>query len=94
MTMDINGNLYIANYGNHSITKVDGGGNITQFVGGGVDNNSAGQSGTQDSGYGTAGSTYPGGGAKFTNPLGIAISPDGVTLVVADTGNHNIRMIT
>ncbi len=31
--------------------------------------------------------------ARFFNPQGLAVSPDGATLYVADTGNHTLRAI-
>jgi len=95
MTSDSNGNLYIANTGNNTISKVDTGGNITQFAGGQVAQGTAGTSGKEDSGASiTAGQTFPGGGARFNGPQGICVSPDGITMFVADTGNFNIRIIT
>jgi hypothetical protein len=91
---DSSGNLYITNAGNNTISKIDTGGNISQFVGGAVAPNSAGSAGSADTGATSGNSQYPGGGATFKNPQGICIAPDSLTMFVADTGNYNIRIIT
>jgi hypothetical protein len=95
MTVDSNGNLYIANSGNHGIVKLDTGGNIYPYLGPPVAPGSSGASasGSADTG-GSTGAAYPGGGASFNGPLGLTIAPDGLTFFVADTGNNNIRIVT
>lgn len=93
ITLDGNGNLYVANKDNHGIVKLDTGGNIFPFTGPAVAPDSAGTAGTDDTG-GSAGAAFPGGGAKFSSPQGLAMAPDGITFFVADTGNNNIRIIT
>ena len=70
-------NLYVADYGNHTIRKiVIATGEVTTLAG------TAGSSGSAD-GTGTA--------ALFNNPLGIASDVNDV--YVADSGNHTIRKI-
>jgi hypothetical protein len=70
-------NLYVADYGNHTIRKiVIASGEVTTLAG------TAGSYGTDD-GAGRA--------ARFYYPA--AITTDGTELYVADTGNHIIRKI-
>lgn len=72
------GNLYVADSGNHTIRRVTSGGVVTTTAG------SAGQSGSAD-GTGSA--------ARFKSPQGTTVDKNGNT-IVADTGNHTIRKIT
>jgi hypothetical protein len=79
--------LYILEKGNHKVRTVTLTGTVTvgNLVGGGA------ADGTQASGAPVAGGV--GDAARFNNPTGIAISPDGATLYVADTGNHVIQKV-
>ena len=76
--LDAIGNLYIADYGNNRIRKVNTLGIITTIVGNGTVGNSG------DGGYSTA--------AQLSSPTGIAFDTIG-NLFVADAGNNRIRMI-
>ncbi len=75
---DADGNLYIADTGNHRIRKVDALGTITTAAGDGA----AGYSG--DGGPATA--------AQLNSPSGVAVDADG-NLYIADTDNHRIRKV-
>ena len=83
---DADGNLYVADTGNHCIRKVTPESERAVSTVSTV----AGLCGTpgNDTGIGTA--------ARFSSPRGIAIDSAGTTLTlyVADTGNHRIRKIT
>ncbi|QTE24336.1 MBG domain-containing protein [Polaribacter cellanae] len=75
ITIDSNGNLYVADYINHRIRKIDINRNVTTIAGsssGNIDAN------------GTS--------ARFKNPRGITITPNGI-IYVSDTYNHSIRKI-
>lgn len=76
---DRNGNLYVADRGNHVIRKVSPSWAVTTLAG------KAGVSGSAD-GSGNA--------ARFYFPSGIAIDPISGNLYVADSWNHIIRKIT
>lgn len=78
IAIDGNGNLYVADAGNHTIRKVTPAGVVTTLAG------SADAAGSDD-GAGTA--------ALFDSPQGVALDSAG-NLYVADTGNHTIRKIT
>jgi DNA-binding beta-propeller fold protein YncE len=71
------GALYVSDTGNHTIRRVTTNGVVTTL---------AGSAGTADYVDGPATS------ARFNQPLGLAIAPDG-TVFVADSGNHLIRII-
>jgi sugar lactone lactonase YvrE len=74
---DSAGNIYVADFQNHTIRMIDTGGAVTTLAG------LAGTSGTADN-------TGP--AARFFNPRSIATdSLD--TLYVADSGNHAIRIV-
>jgi len=76
--VDIAGNLYIADTGNHRIRKVATGGTITTVAGTGE----AGYSG--DDGLATI--------AKLNGPRGVAVDEAG-NIYIADTENHRIRRV-
>ena len=78
LAMDLAGNLFVADTGNHTIRKISPTGIVSTLAG------STGFSGTKD-GAGAA--------AQFNGPQGIAADLDG-NVYVADTGNHTIRKIT
>jgi sugar lactone lactonase YvrE len=81
ITVDLSGNLYVADSGNHRIRKIANplgasGGTVSTFAGS-----------TQGYADGTGTS------AQFNAPLGIAVDSAGY-LYVADTGNNRIRQIS
>ncbi len=78
LAIDGANNLYVANYGNHTIRKITSAGAVTTVAG------LAGTSGIAD-GTGTA--------ARFSNPVGITSDAAG-TLYVADSSNNIVRKIT
>lgn len=71
------GALYVSDTGNHTIRRVTLAGVVTTLAG------SAGNADYAD------GSAFT---ARFNQPLGLAITPDG-TVFVADSGNHLIRVL-
>jgi len=77
LALDGSGNLYVADYGNHAIRKIDSDGNVTTFAG-------TGSAGTTDGAVTSA---------QFNHPIGLAFNADYSALYVADSGNHTIRKI-
>lgn len=78
VAVDISGNVYVADSGNHAIRKISVGGGVTTLAGaGGVSGNADGT----------------GSSARFASPQGLAIDLRG-NVYVADTRNHSIRKIT
>ena len=77
LALGLDGALYVSDTGNHTIRRVTTNGVVTTLAG------SAGAPDYVD-GTNTA--------ARFNQPLGLAIAPDG-TVFVADSGNHLIRVI-
>jgi DNA-binding beta-propeller fold protein YncE len=70
----------VADTGNHTIRRIDiATGAVTTLAG------TAGSAGSAD-GFGPA--------ARFFTPRGVALSGDGSTALVADTGNHTLRTLT
>ncbi|KAA0253821.1 MAG: hypothetical protein EDX89_12655 [Acidobacteria bacterium] len=78
MAVDASGNLYVADYGNHTIRYVTPAGVVTTLAG------LAGSAGSAD-GTGSA--------ARFDNPIGVAVDASGI-IYVADYWNHTIRKVT
>lgn len=78
VTHDAAGNLYVADTGNHTIRRIAADGSVTTIAGSPL------ISGTTD-GIGSA--------ARFSQPTGIAIGPDG-DLYVGDVGSNVIRRVT
>ncbi len=78
VAVDTGGNLYVADYGNHTIRRINSAGVVTTFAG------LAGASGSAD-GTGAA--------ARFSSPAGVAVDGAG-NVYVADTANSTIRKIT
>ncbi|CAL2084730.1 conserved protein of unknown function precursor containing a T9SS type A C-terminal secretion signal [Tenacibaculum sp. 190524A02b] len=78
IVFDASGNLYIAEYGNHTIRKITPNGEVSTFAG------LADFTGTTD-GNGTS--------ARFNLPIGLTIDASG-NLYVTDQGNHSIRKVT
>jgi uncharacterized repeat protein (TIGR02543 family) len=75
---DAAGNVYVADYGNHTIRKITLDGAVSTFAG------LAGSSGSAD-GTGNA--------ARFNMPIGIAVDTNG-NVYVGEYGNSTIRKIT
>ena len=71
------GALYVSDTGNHTVRRVTANGGVTTV---------AGFAGNVDYADGPATS------ARFNQPLGLAVAPNG-TVFVADSGNHLIRVI-
>ena len=78
IAIDLSGNLYVADTGNHIIRKITSGNVVVTLAG------AAGISGTAN-GTGTA--------ARFNAPAGISVDAAG-NVYVADTGNSSIRKIS
>ncbi len=73
-------NVYVADSGNHSIRKITPGGDVTTV---------AGLSGTSGPSVPETGLTT----ARFKSPVGLAVDAAGLTIFVADSGNHVVRAI-
>jgi sugar lactone lactonase YvrE len=71
------GRLVIADSGHHRIAVADLDGRVLQIAGDGM-------AGLVDGGWDTA---------RFRNPQGMALDPNGRTLFVADTSNHALRAL-
>lgn len=78
LAVDKNGNVFVSEFGNHTIRKISPDGVVTTLAG------VSGVAGSDD-GVGYA--------AKFNNPAGLAIDGAG-NLYVVDNGNRTIREIT
>jgi sugar lactone lactonase YvrE len=78
ISADAAGNIYVADYQNHTIRKISTGGAVTTLAG------SPGVGGNAD-GTGNA--------ARFAYPYAVAADSNGM-IYVADTGNYTVRAIT
>ena len=78
VAVDSSGNVYIADWGNHRIRKVDISGTITTFAGAGTGFDSDG--------------TGPATEALLNLPGGVAVDSSG-NVYIADWGNHRIRKV-
>ena len=78
IAIDASDNLYVADALNNCVRKIDPAGVVTTIAG------NTGKAGFADGDAATA---------LFRDPAGIAVSADGRTIYVADTGNHKIRKI-
>ena len=78
IAIDGNDNIYVADTLNNCIRKVDKDGKATTVAGS-----------PEKEGYADGASSN----ALFRAPAGIAVSADGKTIYVSDTGNHRIRKI-
>jgi hypothetical protein len=78
VAVDRTGNVYVADYDNHTIRKLTPSGVVTTLAG------LAGSSGSAD-GTGSA--------ARFYDPFGVAVDSAG-NVYVADTDNNTIRTVT
>ena len=80
IAVDARGNIYLADTANHAIRIIT----VSGIVGTIAGNVGAPESGDVD-GLGSS--------ARFNSPKGIAVTPDGSVLYVADSGNHKIKRI-
>jgi sugar lactone lactonase YvrE len=78
LTFDAAGNLYIADFGNHRVRRIDTGGVITTIAGSGT-----------PGGLGDGGAA---GAAQLNKPTDVALMADGALLIV-DQANHKIRYV-
>jgi DNA-binding beta-propeller fold protein YncE len=78
VAVDGDGNVIVADAGNHGIRKVTPQGHVSTLAG-------TGKGGHRD-GEGTV--------AQFNNPRGVAVEGDDNVIIVADAGNHRICKIT
>jgi sugar lactone lactonase YvrE len=78
VAVDGTGNLYVADFGNHTIRKVTPDGVVTTLAG------TAGMAGHADD---------TGSAARFNGPTGVAIDSTG-NLYIAESFNHTIRKVT
>ena len=78
VALDTNGNVFVADYNNHTIRKITSDGVVTTLAG------SPGERGSTNG---------VGSDARFSNPFFLTVGKDG-NLFVADTWNHTIRKIT
>ena len=78
VSVDAAGNVYVADYFNHTIRKVTSGGAVSTLAG------LAGNYGSID---------QPGSSARFWGPQGVAVDSSG-NVYVADTGNGTIRKVS
>ncbi|MFP4610492.1 MAG: Ig-like domain-containing protein, partial [Thiohalophilus sp.] len=81
VAVDSEGNIYIADTGNHRIRKIDTDGIITTFAGSGSE---------YQGGYG--GDNYLATEARLSSPEAVAIGING-SIYIADTGNNRIRRV-
>ena len=78
VAVDSAGNVFVADYNNHTIRKVTSAGVVTTLAG------TAGSSGSTDA---------TGSAARFYNPIGVSVDTAG-NVFVADYFNHAIRKVT
>jgi hypothetical protein len=78
VSVDTAGNVFVADWGNHTIRKVTSAGVVTTLAG------TAGSSGSTDA---------TGSAARFNGPLGTSVDTAG-NVFVTDHGNHTIRKVT
>jgi len=79
VAVDSNGNVYIADYGNYTVRKVDSSGKISTIAG------------TGTSGY--SGDGGPANKALLAQPYAVALDSSG-NIYISDLGNNNIREVT
>ncbi|MDE0627264.1 MAG: SUMF1/EgtB/PvdO family nonheme iron enzyme [Bryobacterales bacterium] len=78
LTVDADGNLYIADIGNRRVRRVDAAGTITTVAGNGT--------------RGSAGDGGPAASAQLTGPDGVAVDAVG-NLYIADISDHRVRRV-
>ncbi|MDQ2663595.1 MAG: SMP-30/gluconolactonase/LRE family protein, partial [Candidatus Eremiobacteraeota bacterium] len=87
VAVDSRGVIYIADAAAQRIRVIARDGQVSTLAGGGpLEANSTWVAGGFSNGPGTS--------ARFNSPMGIAVSPDGGKIFVADSMNHCIRIIT
>ncbi|MEK7677891.1 MAG: NHL repeat-containing protein, partial [Verrucomicrobiota bacterium] len=86
VAVDSAGNLYVGDYGNHTIRKVTPAGAVTTLAG---NSSITGQYGYPEGGYADG----TGSDARFNYPNGVAVDSAG-NVYVADTQNNTIRKVT
>ncbi len=79
VAVDAAGNVYVADYGNYRIRKIDLGGNMSTVAGNGPPG-------------GFAGDGLAATAAKLNFPRGVAVDAAG-NILIADTNNHRVRMV-
>jgi uncharacterized protein (TIGR03437 family) len=79
IALDAQGNVYVADSGNHVVRKISPAGTITTFAGTGVSGNLG------DGGLATA--------AELASPAGISMDAQG-NLYIADAGSGQVRLVT
>ncbi|HEX2831961.1 MAG TPA: NHL repeat-containing protein [Thermoanaerobaculia bacterium] len=77
IAVDDAGNVFVADSGNNKIRRITPAAVVTTFAGTG----------------GTGSTNGPVTSARFNAPSGMAVLPDGVTLIVGDAYNHALRFI-
>ena len=77
--VDTSGNIYVADYGNNCIRKIDVQGNVTTIAGNGTGGFVDGSGGSQ-------------GTAEFSGPAGVVVDSAG-NLYVTDSNNNSVRKI-
>lgn len=75
--VDAAGNVYVADHDNNTIRRITPAAVVTTFAGSGSTGSTNGSASV----------------ARFNAPSGIAVMPDGSTLVVSDAFNHALRLI-
>lgn len=78
LAVDANGNIYVADTGNHMIRKITPSGDVTTLAGSG--------SPGSNNGNGTS--------ASFNDPYVVAVDPATSEIYITETGNHRIRKVT
>lgn len=79
LAVDSAGNVYVADYGNNTVRKIDTKGMISTFAGTGT--------------YGYSGDGGPAGKAMLATPVSLAVDPAG-NVYIGEVGNLDIRKVT
>ena len=102
VAVDVDGNIYIADTGNHTVRMVSADLSSVTTIGGttpvignaypaGIGNPSGANNANGYNGY--AGDFGPATAALLNNPTNVAISTDKNTLIIADSGNNVVRKV-